>query len=301
MSISPQIIKQMIAADHQVRLQSFSDSHVQDIFRYGGMVGQSIAVYPRAERCMDLARQAILQAEEQGDSFCSGSIIAARELTGRKGRFQREWYAPEGGVWLAMTLVNTLLPDYAALLPMAAGVACCETVRHYQVPAQIKWVNDVHVNGVKIAGILAESLVGPRSGEEYILLGIGLNVNNRQFPVPLHGKACGLASFLDEPILVDQVMAQLVAKLAWNVGLLHFEEQRALDADLAEVVPENMLLNSWRNLSDTIGRRVQYGFNVVSQPQYVATVIGVDKSGSLEMELDDGSKVCESGGEIVYI
>lgn len=301
MTLSPQLVQKAILAEYPDRRLTFSVDNITDIFRYGSTVGHAVEVHAQADRCMALARQSILHFEKTGESFCSGSVIVADELTAGKGRFQRDWHAPKGGIWLALTLVNTLLPEHSVLLPLAAGVACCETVRHYKIPAHIKWVNDVHVNGFKVAGILAETMIGPQTGEEYILLGIGLNVNNRSFPDLLAGKAAGMHSFVNEPLDLSQVSAMLVAKLAWNIGLLHFEEQRCLSGSGKSVSGQHLLLRSWRELSDTIGKQVQYGFNVVSAPQYNAKVTDIDDAGALVMRLADGSYITEAGGEISYI
>jgi BirA family biotin operon repressor/biotin-[acetyl-CoA-carboxylase] ligase len=251
---------------------------------------------------MDVARQDILEIDSKGGSFHTGKVYIAERLTGGKGRFQRSWHAPEGGVWLVLALVNTMLAKYTNLLPLAAGISCCETVRHYGVPARLKWVNDVHVAGKKLAGILLESMTAPTSGEEYVLIGIGINVNNTVFPEELAASAAGMRNYLPENLELSQVAAVLIAKLAWNIGLLCYQEE----AELAEApggAPASRppVMQAWRSLSDSIGRRVSYGFNVVSKPQYTAEVVGVKDTGELVMKLPDGREIVEAGGEIVYL
>jgi BirA family biotin operon repressor/biotin-[acetyl-CoA-carboxylase] ligase len=272
------------------------------ILRYGAMVGSEIEHLHQAPRCMDLARARILTCEEDNRSFASGRVIIADQLTNGKGRFLRHWHAPDGGLWMVLTLVNTLLPEHAALYSLAAGVACCETLRHYQVNATIKWVNDVLVNGRKVAGILTETLRTPQGGEEYILIGIGVNVNNTTFAPELRSTAASMAEFAGHSFALAEVTAQLLAKLAWNIGLLHYAEAEQLAADrgLSEDLP-HPLIAAWRSLSDTIGRRVRFGFNVVETPQFTAKVIAIDNRGQLLMRLADGQMVCENSGEIVYV
>ncbi len=96
---------------------------------------------PRGERVRsggaDLTRKIILAAEEKDESFHSGKVILADEMIYSKGRFKRYWHAPKGGLWMTLALVNTLLPESSLLLPMAAGVACCEVLRHYGIVAHI--------------------------------------------------------------------------------------------------------------------------------------------------------------------
>lgn len=272
------------------------------ILRYGAMVGCEIEHLSSATRCMDLARERILACEAQNRSFPSGHVIIANQLTGSKGRFLRHWHAPAGGLWMVLTLVNTLLPEHAQLYSLAAGVACCETMRHYQITAFIKWVNDVLLNGRKVAGILTETMRGPTSGEEFILIGIGININNTSFAPELRNTATSMAEFAGHPFPLAEVAARLLAKLSWNIGLLHYAEadslttDRDLDSDKA-----HPLIAAWRSLSDTIGRQVRFGFNVMQAPQFTAKAIDIDNRGQLLMRLADGQILSENSGEIVYI
>lgn len=272
------------------------------ILRYGAMVGADIEHLSQAPRCMDLARAHILACERDGLSLASGRVIVADELTAGKGRFQRSWHAPVGGVWLVLTLVNTLLPEHAALYSLAAGVACCEAMRHFGLDATIQWVNDVRIGGRKVAGILTETMHGPRSGEEYVLIGIGINVNNTTFTPELRATAAAMAEFAGHPLEVSEVTARLLAKLAWNIGLLHHAEEVSLAADRGvESATPHPLVEVWRGLSDTIGRQVRFGFNVAERVHYTAKAVAIDNSGHLQLRLPDGSLVTEIGGEIVYL
>jgi len=272
------------------------------ILRYGAMVGAEIEHLSQAPRCMDLARSRILACEEENRSFASGRVIIADQLTNGKGRFLRHWHAPVGGLWMVLTLVNTLLPEHAALYSLAAGIACCETLRHYRLNATIKWVNDVLLNGRKVAGILTETMRGPKGGEEYILIGIGVNVNNASFAPELRNTAASMTEFAGRTFPLAEVTARLLAKLAWNIGLLHHveAEQLAAGSGQSDDTP-HPLIASWRSLSDTIGRRVRFGFNVAEAPQFSAKAIDIDNRGQLLMRLDDGQTVCENSGEIVYL
>ena len=281
---------------------SFSQKTAAAILRYGAMVGSDIEHLSQAPRCMDLARLRILACEEENRSFASGGVIIADQLTSGKGRFLRHWHAPDGGLWMVLTLVNTLLPEHAALYPLAAGVACCETLRHYGLNATIKWVNDVMLGGRKVAGILTETIRGTVAAEDYVLIGIGVNVNNSSFAPELRQTAASMAEFAGHSFVLAEVTARLLAKLSWNIGLLHHAEAEQLAAGSGESddLP-HPLIAAWRILSDTLGRQVRFGFNVAEAPQFTAKVIAIDNLGQLLMRLADGQMVCENGGEIAYI
>ena len=213
---------------------------------------------------------------------------------------------------MTLALVNTLLPESSLLLPMAAGVACCEVLRQYGIKAHIKWVNDTLVDNRKISGILAETFTGPRFGEEYILIGIGLNVNNDLFPAELSDTATSMKSCLDKEISLQEVIARLIVKLRWNIGLLFFEEARHLEKHGGIAISnetetgdllgdDHLLLKSYKRLTDIFNRRVLFGFNVQESPQFEAKVIDLDNTGGLILEMADSSRIVQHSGEIIYL
>ena len=87
----PRQIRQIIQAEEiPLRRQSLPGKTVNTVFRFGAVVGAVIETFPKLERGMDHARQLIRRHEEEGISFPSGQVVVADELTGGKGRFQRE-------------------------------------------------------------------------------------------------------------------------------------------------------------------------------------------------------------------
>lgn len=300
--LSPSLVRAVVQEEElPLRCSVFEPETAAAILRYGAPVGAVIEHHPRLERGMEYARRLIVEAEDDDRSFASGTVIVAGELTGGKGRFQRFWHAPPGGLWLTLVLVNTLLPASTRLYPLAAGLACCEAVRTYGIDARLKWVNDVHVGGRKLVGVLAETMTGPRFGEEYILIGVGVNVNNLEFPPDLAPLAVSMGALLGREIGLGQFAARLLAKLAWNIGLLAYEEEARLAAGDPEA-GDHPLLAAWRAQSDTIGRRVRFGYDAQQHPQYEAQAVAVAADGALVLRLlPDGPLVTEQAGEIVYL
>ena len=295
------------------RNSEFPLETVLSVFRYGAVIASNVQRHDKLERAMDHARSTINDYEKSGSAFPSGMVISANELTGGQGRFNRYWHAPEGGLWMTVVLVNTLLPASSALYSLAPGVAACEAICEDIPEARLKWVNDVHVDRRKICGILVETMLGRESGEEYILLGIGINVNNTSFPKEFSGQATSYKELLALESDVNRLAVRFLAKLSWNIGLLHFEEERILaeygpeslaeSVDLASALAgrEHLLVKKWRELSDTVGRRVRFGYNVQEKPLLEATVKDINADASLLLELDDGSILTENSGEIVYL
>ncbi len=292
---SPDQLATYIAKDEMDRRSAGSSLPVADILRYGAIIGSHIQPYQSLPRAMDEVRQQITVAGQRGMSYASGSTLFAEVLTKGKGRFKRPWHAPEGGLWAVVALFNQWLPQTTQLLPLAAGVSACETVRHFGLNGELKWVNDVLVNGMKVCGILCETFICPQSFEEFILVGIGLNVNNTEFPDELTPLAASMKSCAGEDFDLGKVAVDLLAKLRWNIGLLTYEEEE-LDGN------HHGFMDSYRSLCTSCGRQVSFGFNVQDNPQYKAKVKEImDDGGIVLHHLDDDVEIVEHGGEIFYL
>ncbi len=269
------------------------------IGRFGSFVGVNVLQHEKLPRAMQLARELIHEAVEGGRSFNSGTIIIADELEQSKGRFTRRWHAPEGGLWGCLVHVGSLQDETRKFIPLAVGLSCCEAIRDFGIDdALVRWVNDVLVHGVKLAGFLIESFADYRYGERYDLIGFGINVNNTVFPQELEGLATSMKQVLGHEVDLHQFAVTFFARLAWNLGLLYHFEQ--LDHEELSY-PVNPLLDSWKALSDTEGKRVVFGFDVMESPQYEATVLKIQDDGSLLMQFDDGTTITENSGELRYL
>ncbi len=283
------------------RLGRWPEPEARRIIQFGSFVGSQIEQHEAMERTMEYGRAHISKFEERGHSVANGTIFRATRLSGSKGRFTRGWHAPEGGLWGSMIYISTLLPAYRLLVPLALGVACCEAVRASGVEtATIRWVNDVMIAGLKVAGFLSEQFTGRSSKEDYCLLGFGINVNNREFPRALIPIATSVAAQVGAGVDLERFSCCFLAKLSWNLGLLYHWEQQELER-FSETDEEHPLISRWRELSDTLSRRVVFGFDVLTRPQYRATVLDITNDGGLRLRLEDGSEVVEYSGEIRYL
>jgi len=270
------------------------------ILRYGAPIGCRIEHHPRLSRCMDRLR-ILVGGQSSTSSIATGTVVRADELSDSSGRFDRSWHAPSGGLYLALVWADTFLPEFSRLLPFATGIACCETVNTFGVNARLKWVNDVHVQGKKVAGILSEMLIGP-DDERFHLIGIGINVNNTKFPEELQTTATGLSLLTGQHVDLDELCRLLLARLQWNFGLLCYVEEQGLAGTQDQGGKGgNLLLHRFREFSDTPGKTVQYGYDVQKKPLYRATALDIDSEGGLIMRLEDGTLVTEFSGEILYL
>jgi len=292
---------QLAQARAEASAKSSLDTEV--VGRYGAFVGSVIESHFMLPRAMDYARNLIHETVQDGGSVASGTVILADTMSRSKGRFTRHWHAPLGGVWGCMIHANTLLPQSRRFIPFAAGLSCCEAVREGGVEsATLRWVNDVLVEGRKLAGFLVESYTERIHGEEFTLVGFGINANNCSFPSDLSGASISLKQILAAEIDLSAFTALFLSRLAWNFGLLYHEEARELAGDVfSGESGKHLLLDRWVAASDTVGKKVVYGFDVMTAPQYRAKVVDVDDDGGLVLRLEDGYEKTEYSGEVRYI
>ncbi|HKY35738.1 MAG TPA: biotin--[acetyl-CoA-carboxylase] ligase [Polyangiaceae bacterium] len=148
-----------------------------------------------------------------------GALCGAETQSRGRGRRGSEWHSePGAGLWFSVLLRPQLTAEVAPALSLCAGLAVREAVASRSAAqVAVKWPNDVLAGGRKIAGILIESQV---IGQQLrgVVVGIGLNVEQRAFPSELVGVATSLALLeardrAREPLLVD-VLAGLEARVA---------------------------------------------------------------------------------------
>lgn len=136
------------------------------------VLGQSIVYFQSVGSTNDVAKQ----LGEAGEA--EGAIVLSDFQRSGRGRMARSWVAPaRSSVLMSILLRSALRPEQLGRITMAASLGACDAIRsETNLEAEIKWPNDILVNGKKCAGILAESVMGANLAE-YVIVGLGLNVN----------------------------------------------------------------------------------------------------------------------------
>lgn len=254
-----------------------------------------VGTWRRVTSTNEVAKAVALEA---GDARCAGSVLIAESQTEGKGRFGRSWASPPGGLYLSV-LVEP--PEAAAggpagrlaLLPLAAGVALARAVRRIaQVPAELRWPNDLDWRRRKVAGVLAEA--GFRRDRPHLaVVGFGVNLT----PVSLSGctgeRATGGASSR-----ATRPPGSLPG------GVDRIELARALVAsfrDALEVLREDpvALRGLWESLSPTaLGYPCDVRF---AQGNASGVTEGLDAGGGLRVRLESGGLQVVTASEAVRV
>ena len=136
------------------------------------------------------------------DSLTNWSIAVSLEQTGGKGRRGHTFSSQRGGVYFSILLKPQNHISDLQTLTACVGVCVCDAVIELTgLSPQIKWVNDILIDKKKICGILCESVISPAGEVEYIICGIGINIDRpkNDFPVEIAETAGALSDFCIPP------------------------------------------------------------------------------------------------------
>jgi BirA family transcriptional regulator, biotin operon repressor / biotin---[acetyl-CoA-carboxylase] ligase len=209
-------------------------------------------------------------------------VVAERQSAGR-GRLERQWESPaRAGVLMSLLLRPTVPAGRLPLLPLLTGVAVVEAVRAIaELPAMVKWPNDVLVDGRKLGGVLVE-----RTADGSVVVGIGVNVSTRpeELPVPTGTSIRMAGGVVERESLVKEMLRA-------------FERRYAAFSEAAGA-PESVLA-AYREVCDTIGRVVEVQLPGGASARGVAAT--VDDSGMLVVHGSDGVEQTWSAGDVVHV
>ncbi len=235
---------------------------------FGLAAPYEIRYHEQVESTNDIARDLAAAGE-------SDVVVLADEQTGGRGRKDRAWNSPSGGIWMSILLRPDLPPANVPLLTLAAAVAVVEAVGEVGVEASIKWPNDVLVTSAdgteaKLAGILTE-MAGESSQVAWVVLGIGLNANVDEADV-------GAGATTLRALVGDVERRTVVQHL--------LESFHDLVADPDQILP------TWRSHTSTLGRevRVETGSETLT-----GTARDVTDTGALILETDEGDRTVHAG------
>jgi len=236
-------------------------------------IGQRVIYFPRLTSTMVVAKRQAQQGATEG------TVVIADEQTAGKGRIRRAWLSPKGSIALSIILYPSLA--YLSSLIMVASLAVVHCIVAITgLKSQIKWPNDVLVNGKKVCGILIESSVRGNI-LDYAIIGIGINVNFRLSDFPeIPSTATSLADELGRDISRLDMIRCLLAEI----------ERFYLVLPAGESVYQE-----WRDNLETLGKKVEV---TSDRTTYRGVAESVASDGSLLLRQSDGSLIKIVAGDV---
>lgn len=213
----------------------------------------------------------------------STAAVFALRQNGGHGRKGRPFFSPPGGIYMSAILHPRLEPDQIVLITTAACVCVCRAISHVTgCEPQIKWVNDLFLNGKKICGILTEAITDVESGTiGAIVIGIGINycLPEDVIPEELRTIVGGIVTADEEHPPRGQMAAEILNQLS----------------QLEDMVRERSFIAEYRSRSMILGEEIRV---ISATGEYGATAIDIDQDGGLVIRTPDGRISALHSGEI---
>jgi BirA family biotin operon repressor/biotin-[acetyl-CoA-carboxylase] ligase len=240
-------------------------------------LGKDIRYYEEVDSTNEKAKAFARQGSEEGTV-----IIADKQLVG-KGRLGKTWDSPSGtGIWMSIILKPSIIPAEASQLTLLAGLNMCEAIQRVTgLDCKIKWPNDIVLNGKKVCGILTE-MSAELDRINYIILGIGVNVNTKSF-----GEALSHATSLSLEGGKDYGRRYIVKEFLqlFEADYMRYKNEKSI----------NLFLERYRASCITLHNHVKV---IGADKEYIAYAKDIAQDGSLIVIDEDGREKSVFSGEV---
>lgn len=212
------------------------------------------------------------------DGAMQGTVVIAKRQTAGKGRLGRSFLSKKGGVYFSVILRPKISPENTLFITIAAAVAVCRAIESVSdKKCEIKWVNDIYIDGKKVCGILTEGKINPDGTLNYAILGVGINLFLPKGGFPDELSIAG--AVFNKGFRQSRTKADVISKFINTF----FEFYENLEQKQKEFIGE------YRERSLLIGKRIAYTQNGETM---TATVVEIDQNARL---------VVKKGEETVFL
>ena len=205
------------------------------------------------------------------------SVIIADKQSGGRGRFGRSFFSPDGGLYMSVVLEPERVRCGLAFCTAAAALAVKEAVTLVcKKETELKWVNDLLLDGKKVSGILTEART--ENGKiSRVVVGVGINLKSCDFPDDIKHRAASIDYTGDK--------TELALAIGGNIK------------KYTETENEEITKRYSKELS-SVGKHVEVTDYTKPDRRICGTVLGVDRNCFLIIKTDSGETVSVSSGEI---
>ncbi len=213
-----------------------------------------------------------------------GTVVLTEQQFKGKGRMGRKWDSPKGtGIWLSCILRPSIPPSEVSFITLLAGLAVCKAIEiETRLLPKIKWPNDVVLGGKKVCGILTE-MNGEMEQVYHVVVGIGINVNTKDFPIELHSLATSLYLESGEKYSRKKLVGQIFTQLEKYYESFKEEEGR------------KRILEEYKKCCATLGQEVRV---LGSQEEFTGKALDLLPTGELIVQKNTGEMKTVRSGEV---
>lgn len=225
------------------------------------------------------------RAKEAGEKGAPhGMLFVSDKQTAGKGRRGRTWVSPSGSsIYMTLLLRPEIVPSKAPMLTLVMGLSVAEGIR--QVTGErtgIKWPNDIVIHKKKVCGILTE-MATEIQYVNYVVIGVGINTNQQEFPEDLREKATSLCLESGQLYRRAEIIAAVMERFEENYEIF----MKTQDLSGLREAYNDILVNGNKQVK-------------VLEPgnEYEALAEGINQTGELIVRLPDGQKKSVFAGEV---
>ena len=243
------------------------------------LLGQQIAYYQEVSSTQDAAKSLAAQGANEG------TIVIAETQTAGRGRIGRDWASPPGGIYLSIILRPAINPSEAIRFPIIAGVAAAQAIEQLtELKPELKWPNDILIRGLKVGGILID-MSAETDRINYIIIGIGINVNTESLPHEIKGIVTSLKTECGKEVSRVQLAQDILVQLESLYQIF-------------EVSGFETIRKRWKALSNTIGAWVSVRGE---RERLDGRAMDIDVDGALIVQKADGTLERVISGDILGV
>ncbi|MGQ0605877.1 MAG: biotin--[acetyl-CoA-carboxylase] ligase [Candidatus Nitrosotenuis sp.] len=199
-----------------------------------------------------------------------GAVIIAESQTVGKGRLGRQWISPKGGIWLSVILQPSFDVSKITIIPFGVAVALANAIeKSLTIKTELKWPNDLTVNGKKVAGIIIDASI-ESTRIESIIIGIGINFKINPKEIKNKIKQKGNFYGVDTLIKKDNIKPVKLVRT-------FLEELETSMANLEDNKTQS-IITQWMKKSSTIGKKITVNS---SGTKITGKAIKIDRDGTL--------------------
>ena len=223
------------------------------------------------------------KAKEFAKKGFSNIVIVADVQTKGRGRFKRKWFSDKDGLWMSILLKPKNVENLQYLTFIAAISVAKSIKKTTNLNANIKWPNDVHYKGKKLCGILTEGIFGKNN---YVIVGIGLNVNQNKFPNEIKNIAISLKIINNIKINFKKIMGNILDEFFYLYNN-HYSKNKLKN-----------ILKIWKRYCDTINKNV---IVITRTKKLKGKVLGIDEECRLILKTENNIiKIIEGDVSVRY-
>lgn len=207
------------------------------------------------------------------------SVILCNSQTMGKGRKGATWSSPKGGIWMSLILETSIKVENLFIFVMLSAICICETIEKETILSpEIKWPNDIFINGKKIAGILLD-VETEIEGKNKLILGLGINTNNDLNSTMLEIQKNNPSNY-QVTTLKKELNDSEISKIDFLSRLIEHLNASLLKIDTNSLFYENIFKNYKERVLNS-KNSLQYSFKNDDNIPFCGEIIDLDRDGSL--------------------